>query len=113
MISKLLEIRDEGTKISALAIKLGNETSEEENEILRHAGWGDNPKDRWDHRYVLLLQLDGGIREAHNDPFQWRDGSRTMFNAHLFIKDHFDELNTGDIVDVQYLLGETDHPKTR
>lgn len=34
-----------------------------------------------------------------------------MCVAHQFIEDHFDELNDGEVVDVQFILGETKVPK--
>lgn len=111
MVTKLFEIRDEGTNISAIAIKLGGEKSPSENGILAHAGWGINPKDRIKNNYVILIPMDGGVTVANNDPFNWK-GPRTLREAHWYIKEHFDELNSGDIVDIQCILGETSQPKT-
>ena len=41
----------------------------------------------------------------------WDIKARTMIVAHKFIKEHFDELETGDVIDVEYILGETDTQK--
>ncbi len=34
-----------------------------------------------------------------------------MHEAHLYINEHFDEMDNGAVVDVEYILGETDKPK--
>jgi hypothetical protein len=34
-----------------------------------------------------------------------------MSTAHNFIAEHWAELNSGDVVDVEYILGETSAPK--
>lgn len=100
MIVKMLEIRDDGTTMSMLAIKLMPD-NEAQRAILRHAGYG-TPED-----YVILLH-------AHDctgsyDPFKQpgaRGGPRTRFEAHRFINAHFDELADGDVIDVEHILGE-------
>lgn len=111
MVTKLFEVRDEGTNISAIAIKLGGEKSLSENGILAHGGWGTDPIERYDNEYVILIPITGGVHVANHDPFNW-DGPRTLREAHWYIKENFDELSSGDVVDVQYILGETTHLKT-
>jgi hypothetical protein len=106
MIIKTLEIRDEDTTMSMLAIKLIPE-NEAQRAVLRHAGYG-TPED-----YVILLHahdLDGSY-----DPFKqpgWATGIRTRFEAHRYVKKHFDQLVDGDVVDVQYILNERSTKKT-
>lgn len=39
---------------------------------------------------------------------QW---TSAMGNAHNWIIDHWQELKDGDVVDVQFILGETKEPK--
>lgn len=106
MITKLFEIRDVCTNISAIAIKLGKEESIAENGILAHGGWSSYPESRWDRNYVILIKITGGANECHNCPEGW-DDSRTMGEAHHYLKKHFDELRSGDIIDIPYILGET------
>ncbi len=31
--------------------------------------------------------------------------------AHLYVDEHFDDLKDGDVIDVEYILNETDKPK--
>ena len=100
MVTKLFEVRDEGTNISVIAIQLGNEKSPSENGILAHGGWGTNPLERHDNKYVILMPISGGVHMANHDPFNW-DGSRTLREAHWYIKEHFDELQ---IRNISYIL---------
>jgi len=34
-----------------------------------------------------------------------------MLNAHKYIKEHWDELRSGSVVDVEFILGESKEPK--
>lgn len=101
MIVKAVEIRDAATFIPALAIKMVPAT-EGQRYLLRRAGYGfDRPS------ITLVRMVDCG---ANCDPFGW--GNRTMRVAHLWITGHFDEMSdSGDVVDVEFILGETKKPK--
>lgn len=102
MKSKMFEIRDECTCITAIAIKTEPENLNE-HAHFRRGGWGSDS--------VILIKSNGETR-AEYDPFAWRkDGTRTMFQAHLYIQEHFDELENFSVIDVQYILGETENPK--
>lgn len=93
--TKWLEIRDRATCIPALAISITGDNSP----IARHAGFGEN-------RYIQLIHLTGG--RTSYDPFDW--GDRTMHTAHLFLEEQWHTVCCGDVVDVQFILGETDSP---
>ena len=97
MKQKLIEIRDSGTCITAIAIKTESDNLKE-MQFLRRGGWGPNS--------VILIKCNGETI-ANYDPFEWND-RRTMFEAHRYIEQHFDELKDFDIVDVRCILGETD-----
>ncbi|GAG21180.1 unnamed protein product [marine sediment metagenome] len=111
---KLIEIRDAGTFIPALAIQLCPDRSEA-TYLLRRAGYVEQTA-------VLLFHLERGI--GHADPFEW-SYSRTMKVAHLALagqsiheavegrmREHsFDRVNWGDVIDVEYILGITDARK--
>lgn len=97
---KLFEIRDRSTVIPAIAIKLGSRNKAEQN-LLASSGFG-----RFPTNYVLVARLGrGSITYEAND---W--SNRTMYNAHLHIEKHFDELESGQVIDIEYLLGEKDDP---
>lgn len=112
---KLLEIRDRATFIPMLCVEM-------------HPGRGSSAADheQWERRRYLLrrcgydltnespmiamtpLRADGSVCSA--DPYFWAD-CRTRHNAHLYIAQHWKELKDGDVVDVEFILGETKAPK--
>ncbi|MCM1296902.1 MAG: hypothetical protein NC311_15290 [Muribaculaceae bacterium] len=100
---KLCEIRDRGTNVQALAIRMSAD-AEPEEPFLARTGFKDSD-------LVYVVKID--TQEAHYDPFDWRCKSpRTMFQAHRYIQYHFDELPAYAVIDVEYILGEADKPKT-
>lgn len=105
MDAKTFEIRDNGTFIPALAVRL-NPGNEQDRYLLGRAGYGTRPEVQ--ATYVIVVKLEGG--QAQYNPIGWAYG-RTMEVAHGFILDHFDELPSGAVVDVQYILGERTEPK--
>ncbi len=96
-----LEIRDEGTFIPVIATK-AHSNDEAEQWLLRRAGFGE---DAWQVFVTRLIDAD-----TQHDAFNW-GCSRTMKQAHLYIQKHFDELEPGDVIDVSYILGETNEKK--
>ena len=98
---KFLEIRDIATFIPVIAIDCGLTGDPSADYLLERAGYGD-------HRYILLTRLEGG-KNAEYDTYEWRD--RTYAVAHQYIIDNWSELTSGDVVDVQYILGETKEKK--
>jgi hypothetical protein len=110
MRSVIVEIRDRGTFISALAVQFGSE-HEQERWLLATSGYGRTREDQ--ERYVMLVKIQGGEPcAAHIHPFTWGQNPRTYFVAHQWIAEHFHELTPGCVVDVQFILGETAQPKT-
>ena len=102
MVFKTIEIRDDGTHIPSLAIQMVAENEVQAYYIHDRCG---HPRDG---SSIMLMMLDDG--KATNDPYEWESlglGPRTMPVAHNYIIDHFAELNNGDVVDVQHILGET------
>ena len=56
------------------------------------------------------MQLTSFARGQSNyDPYSW--GDRTYSVAHNYIQEHWDEIKAGDVIDVEYILGETPEPK--
>ena len=92
---KLIEIRDRATFIAAMAIRV----SGEDGWLMRRAGF-QSPM-------VYLVAL--ATERACYDPYNW--GNRTMANAHHHISEHWDELKSGDVVDVEFIRGETTEKK--
>lgn len=121
MILKLLEVRDRGTfipvfafrcrptcfdELGALAHKAG-ELVEAEIFLLGRAGCGYSGQSN----IVVLGRLD---TECHCSPDCWPNAEwiRTLPTAHRYIEKNFDKLKTGDVIDVEFILGETQTQKT-
>ena len=99
---KYFEIRDRGTLILVLAVQYGAH-SPREQKILQRAGlWGGGA-------YSLqLTDLVSGRTER--DAYAWT-GSRTKHEAHKYIEKNWDFLNSGEVIDIEYVLGEVHTPK--
>ena len=106
MKTKTFEVRDSMTFIPALAIKL-EPYNEGDRYLLARAGFGVHPDDQG--HYTLLIRL--ADLECQYSPDSWIGPARTMPEAHRFISETFDALEHGAVVDVQYILGETEGPK--
>lgn len=105
MTVKTLDIRDRATSIPVLAIQC----SAVDGYLFAHAGFGSEEFLPWP--YLILLKLDG--MEAQYDPFKWDTGGRTLKVAHNHLVEHFSDFSDGDVVDVEFILKETDTPKQR
>lgn len=99
MQTKMIEIRDRGTRIPCIAISTKRDCAQE-NAFWRCNGFGpDN---------VILIRCQD--QQAKYDPFAWDTTSRTMMEAHLYLEQHFDEVPNYAVIDVRTILGETDTP---
>jgi hypothetical protein len=107
MICKTVELRDRGTFVPALAIKL-TPTNEADRYLLSRAGYGLTPERQ--STYVMLCGLDGGLERITCDPFDWGDNATRHF-AHLWLIEHFDEIESGAVVDAEFIRGESKSPK--
>lgn len=105
METKFVEIRDDGTCIPAMAILVGDHHFPEgspEAWLLGRSGFsGDD--------YVILIKLDPVT--AQYDPYAW-PSHRTMRVAHDWIRKNWRAMQSGQVVDVQFILGERPNPKT-
>ncbi len=102
MITKMFEVRDRATFIPVMATKMLG-TNNENGYLVGRCGFGVE--------FPLVTVTRFHPCESQYDPYKWCDGSRTMFEAHQYIQKNFDALNDGDVVDVEYILGETSEPK--
>ena len=107
--SKLIEVRDDGTTMVCIALK-PMPRDEAERWGWARTGYGVEAEDQ--RRYVLLAPLAGGEGKLVCDPFKHPGSPRTMPTAHRYIIDNWNVLRSGDVVDVEYILGETKTPKT-
>lgn len=104
MITKLLEIRDRATFIPVLAIHLEADNLVEDY-LLSHAGFKTTSHN------IAVWRLDGGDGQCTSDEHAWDTGARTMALAHEYIISNWSEINTGDVIDVEFILGETKRMK--
>lgn len=100
---KTLELRDAGTFIPVICLRPTPE-NEAQRWLLRRDGY------RGDATEPNIIMIDAQCRGVSYDPYGW-GGCRTKTNAHGYIEKHWHELADGDVVDVQYILGETPRPK--
>ena len=108
MIAKTFEIRDKGTFIPVMAVKLVP-GSEADRYLLARAGYGRQPDQQAE--YIMLIPLAGGSGQAHSDPYEWPSQVRTYLVAHEHIIKNWDMLLSGDVVCVEFILGERSEPK--
>lgn len=106
METKLFEVRDRGTFIPVICVKLepGNEP---DRYLLAMTGFGLRPETQ--AKYVLYGVLNTGkfIYTADGHDYS----ARTSPIAHNHIQKHWEELNSGDVIDVEFILGESKRPK--
>lgn len=104
--SKIFELRDFATFIPVVATKLKTmpqSTISREEWLLRRAGFNSQSIDT---TFVLLARAEGG--KAYYDPNDWND--RTFTAAHRHICENWDNLPSGALIDVRFVLGETVAP---
>jgi hypothetical protein len=80
--------------------------NEEDRYLLRRAGL-----DAEGSFNILLFSLGAGY--GYLDPYNWPGAPmvRTFQVAHEYLEKHFDELETGTVIDVEFIVGETKEPK--
>ena len=100
MKTKLFEIRDRGTFMPVMAT-LAKGDDRHEQYLLLSSGFG--------HISPLIILHFLELNEAHYDVYHWDD--RTRNTAHRYIQENWETLTSGDIIDVEYILGETTEPK--
>ena len=100
---KKLEIRDRGTTIPVMAIRVIGDNPYDMSFMI-HSGFSTDYPD------VFLMRYDE-VCECNYDPFKWQSGARTLKEAHFWIRENYDLIKDYDVVDVEYILGESTKPK--
>lgn len=98
---KLLEVRDRMTFLPVYAMSTKPSNSEQ-SYLLHRLGFNSGDA-------IILARLNGETPSSA-DAYFWND--RTMQTAHLYIDEHWPELKDGDVIDVEFILGETTEKKT-
>lgn len=101
---KFFELRDSMTFIPAIAVRMRSEDPDERY-LLRRAGYGQHPEDPV---LVLLTHMEGGMK-AEYDPHAWPN--EPWRTAQDYIAQHWDELPSGEVIDCEFIRGETSERK--
>jgi len=99
MITKFLEIRDDATCIGVMAHQMVSFSLIEGAYLCKYSYPKSPPYS------VLLTKVTDG--SGCVDPYDWGD-SYTMVSAHNFIRDEFDNLTDGQVVDVRVFARKTE-----
>lgn len=103
MQTKLFELRDRGTFVPVICTLMVS-GDEKEHYLLRRSGYGPSPE------LILMAGLVSSPDQCTYDMYDW-GGNRTRMFAHQYIQEHWHELVSGDVIDVEYIQGETTTPK--
>lgn len=104
METKLFELRDRGTFIPVMALRLGSD-NEGERYLLSRAGYGKD--NRTQQTYVLFGRI--GPEPVRLEYSHY--GSRTFSTAYKYVQENWEELKSGQVIDVEFIKGETEAPK--
>ena len=101
---KLFEVRDSATFIPAIAINMSTMHMPEVERYLAHrVGYGID-------RVILFGRAEDG--KLSYDSSKHSKVCRTMKIAHDYVIEHWDNLPSGAVIDVQFISGETTELKT-
>lgn len=100
---KFFELRDKMTFVPIVCVSCSiAEKTLDEQYLLRQAGYSE------DNELILLTDLRGN-RPIDYNCSSWQD--RTFKTAHEYIQKNWKCLQSGSVIDVEYILGESDVPK--
>ena len=101
---KCLEIRDANTFLPVICIR-----PVADNEAQRYLLQRDGYRADWTERCIIMI--DAQCRGVSYDPYNLMRDTRTKPRAHLYIQEHWHELADGDVIDIEFILGETNTKK--
>ncbi len=104
METKLFEVRDRATLIAVVVIRLGCR-NEAERYLLSRCGYGKEAEDQKE------FYLYAGLEEFNMQYDPYKQPNRTRHESHKYIRAHWDDLVSGEVIDVQFILGETTEKK--
>ena len=104
--SRLIEIRDEGTCIPAIAIRMVNTVHIHNINAFEACEWLIHTRSGYPENGSGIVLMRLSDQKATVDPYEW--GGRTMPAAHHYVCEHFDELEDGQVLDVRVVLREAE-----
>jgi hypothetical protein len=103
---KFFEVRDRMTFIPIMCIDTSQlHTSDQRRYLLQSVGYHSTATDQ-----IILVELNG-YSIASCDPYSHGNSNRTLTTAHTFIIEHWNELEDGQVIDVEFILNESESPK--
>lgn len=99
MNSKFLEIRDRATTIPVIAT-ITYSDDENEQKYFDHAGFDED---------TIILTILSPNTQSECNSYNW--DNRRITTAHQYIEEHFYELNNFDVIDIEFILGESENKK--
>jgi hypothetical protein len=101
---KCLEVRDAMTFIPVICIR-PVAINESQRYLLRRDGY------RADIDEGCIIYIDAQCRNVAYDCYDWPANPRTHRVAHSYIAGNWSALKDGDVIDVEFILGEKTQPK--
>ena len=101
---KLLEIRDCATMVPIFAMKPGTALSIEDNYLAGRAGFPQGCPT------IIIGRLEcetPSYSHCTHDIFGHGAHDRTFSVAHNWLVGHWDDVKSGDVIDVEFILNET------
>ena len=89
MQTKIFEIRDVATAFSLLETKLEGD-SDREKSLVKFEGYQEES---------ILVGIPG--EEMTADPYKHTKGGRSIRRAHKMIRENFEDLDSGSIIDIE------------
>lgn len=105
MKAKTFEVRDRATFIPVLAVRLEPDNPQDRY-LFYTSGFGKIPTIQKTH--ILLTNLQ--TNETLVNPYDWYAG-RTMRIIHMHLVANFEEIESGSVLDVEFIKGEVKTPK--
>ena len=106
---KIFEIRDTATCIVVMCVSLKTPNPKEKR-LLWKVGYASRETDIATPR-TLILMHPMHTEKCSYEAYSLSNCSRTYPVAYNYIVEHWDELRSGDVVDVEFILGITNAPK--
>jgi hypothetical protein len=101
---KCFEIRDSLTFVPVICFR-PVPTNEAQRYLLRRDGYSGEVTER------CIIYINAQCRGCSYDPYHWPDNPRTHRVAHDYIEKNWAALKDGDVIDVEFILGETTERK--
>ena len=98
---KTFEILDRSTSFPAMVVHIVSNIYKD-NWLLARAGYG-SPEHQKEYFLWLTIEEPYNLVVVPSD----HDYGRTKMAAHAYISEHWKELHTGAVIDVEFILGET------